>query len=281
MKAKSKKRPIILIFGIILILGGISVYNAGAEYYFEGNVRQFSLLSLVQDTQRLDCDAFNRISVTYDDGLYKTLADGKTGLAPFIDNAVPLDLSTGGIGISEVHFEVALECDGSAMEGTTQVDGQIMSRICGDPAKGGTTCLMGSERRGGEFFPVSFSPVNIQEDQVKVIQTTTYTAESLEQTYNNKFGTIFFKHETYPMLDFSFDHPDAGTFTGSYDGFVLDDKIIAQFGLIENVDPSGKDSQGGQKNPDTASKGLRINWWTPQILDIANNENMITVSVSG
>lgn len=301
MKKKSKT-PLIIVLGVVIVVIAIAINNAGPDYYFEGNVRQFTLLALVQDNTRMDCDAFNQISVTYDDGAYQTLANGRQGITPFVDDSAigrtntdgiitddlarfntvaPLDLTTNGRDIQEVHFEVALDCSGSAMDGTTTVSGLIHQRICLDPAKGGSTCLIGNEKRGIEFEPETISPVTINDSQVKVIHTRTYDEPVVTDQVRNKFGTIFFKHETYPVLQFDFNHPTDGTFSGSYDAFIEDQKIIAQFGLIENTDPSGKQTGGppAPDDPSTGNKSLRINSWTPQILDTSQGEHIIDISV--
>lgn len=227
-------------FLAVIVLGvtAFSLYNSDrSDYYFEGNVREFQLqqLSLVQTNRNMDCDAFNQISVTYDNGAYKTLANGRQGLTPYIDSAIPLDLTHAGNDIKLVHFELALQCDGNAMEGgTTVVSGSIPTRICGDPIYSGTKCIVGNETPIPSFGTLGIGNVALQEDVLKVVHSQTFTEAQLMQVYNTGSGTIHFKHESFPILTFNFIHPTAGQFQATYNSQTENSKIIAQYGLIEN-----------------------------------------------
>lgn len=275
MKGRHKNLQIILVIILVSVIS-IHVFNVlPVETYFEGNVRQFSLqqLALVQVGSNMDCDAFNQISVTYDDNQKVVLANGRQGLTPFIDDSISLDLTNAGKDIKITHFEVALECDGNAMDGSTVVSGFIEYRICGDPSYAGTTCMLGEETPFSQFDSLSIGNVALQDSVLKVIHSVDFTEAELDVFFNTGTGSIFFKHESFPILNFNFIHPTAGAFSGSYNSVTENQKIVAQYGSIQNTfsEPPSE--------PVEENKALVINFWSPQILDESIGENTVTIGL--
>lgn len=338
------RTPLIIVIGFIVVAGFVGLSNTsvdGNDPFFEGNVQSFTIapLSLVQDTRSMDCDAFNEISVSYVEGGRTTLASGKEGMAPFIDDSVPLDLAQGGKAVSNVHFEFWLECDGDAMDGTTTVSGNAKTRLCGDPSYSGTKCIFGEETPISMFDSFTFGPNSLQAGVKKLMYSHNYQASALEAFFPGGTGNIFFKHETFPILTFNFIHPTAGQFTGTYNAEQQNDKVVSQYGLIsvvagadgdgdgipDDVDqcptqqetvngyldedgcpdtPPGEEDTDDDGIPDDidqcpsqpetynglddedgcpdslpSTTELRINFWSPQLLDKATGDDTIIVSL--
>lgn len=274
MRHKNRK-PIAILLAIVIGVSAISIYNSGnSGYYFEGNVRTFTLqsLSLVQEHRNMNCEAFNQISVTYDNGQKVKLADGREGFNPYIDSSIiGLDLTHSGKNIDTMHFETTLSCKGNAMDGTTVVSGTMPMKICGDPVYAGTKCMIGDDRQIGnisDLDTVLISTVALQDDTFQVIHSQDYTQQQIINVLGTGIGKIHFKHETFPILNFNFIHPSVGSFSATYNSQTENSKIIAQYGLIENSQVSQGDSgSGGATDEDSGGTtnigGTIVNTPTP------------------
>lgn len=268
--AKGRRFPIPVVIAVVAIGGifGIGFFLSGDDLVV-GNV---SNLQLTENFRDFNCDAWNQLAVTKN-GVTTVVGSGRQGFNPTFNSSL-LSLTDGQSEIDFMHVRLVIQCDGDFIKNPTTVEGSINFQLCGDPINDRTTCFAGSDRTFQQlegvavstatFFNIPVQQQSIPDDEQKVIYEGDISAFELEKIFQPSDGKIHFKSIMFPQLTWTFNDPQKGIFTATYDAIKANDPIISQYGSLRvtDVDTDGDgifDSVDGCINQAEVVNGFQDN----------------------